>query len=424
MKNKFLLLILLLSNTCLIDAQTWDSVSTGIGGGINYGRIFALCTYNSGLYAAGSFSFAGGNSTKSIARWNGTNWAPLGTEDLSGTRALTVYNNELYAGGSFMGIPDGTTQHIAKWDGSDWYTSGTLPETVVALGVYNNSIYASQLINLDDRYIYKLEGSSWTYNNSGTDNAVNAFAVYNNELYAGGNFLTAGGDSVRRIAKWNDVSWSAVGEGLNQVVWCLTIHNGELYAGGNFSSRVSKWDGINWTAIGNGFNADVRTLCSFNGILYAGGYFTTAGGTPANYIAQWDGTSWSALGDGVDSTVFALCVYDSVLYAGGLFSHAGGISANRIARWNPLDIGIDENDNKVGVTVFPNPFSAATTLTLNKEIKNVTLTVYSIQGKEVRSTKFNGKNVVLQQEDLAGGIYFYKITSPNEVIATGKLIIQ
>ncbi len=424
MKTKLLSVIFIFS-TYLISAQTWDSVGSGIDGGINYGRIFALCVYDSGVYAGGSFASAGGVSANSIAKWDGTNWSSLGTEALIGTRALTVFDNTLYAGGSFMTtVSNGFANHIAKWDGTNWLTSGSLPETVIAMGVYNNSIYSAEIVNSDDKYIYKLEGSSWSYNNSGTDNAVNAFAVYNNELYAGGNFLTAGGDSVNRITRWNGTNWSATGAGLNQVVWCLSMHNGELYAGGNFSTRVSKWDGTNWTAIGNGFNADVRALCSFNGVLYAGGNFTTAGGISANHIAQWDGTNWSALGDGIDSTVYALCAYNNELYAGGLFSHAGGIPASRIARWNPLDIGVKENNFILKSSVQPNPFSSSSNLILNKEVKNGILLIYSIDGKEVRISNLNGKNLVIEKTNLNEGLYFYKITSDNEVIATGKLIIQ
>ena len=356
--KKLSLLVTLYLFAFSVYAQSWDSLDTGIDGGLNYGRVFSLSVYNSELYVAGSFSYAGGNPVQSIASWNGSNWFALGAPSITAIRTTTVYNNKLYVGDPLVGA-----YGVSTWDGSNWQTSGSLPQAAVALGVYNNSIYASVFVNANDDYIYKLEDGSWDLINAGIDNAVNAFAVYNNELYAGGNFLTAGGDSVRRIARWNDASWSAAGEGLNQVVWCLTIHNGELYAGGNFSSRVSKWDGTTWTDIGFGFDSDVRALCSFNGVLYAGGNFTTAGGIPANHIAQWDGTSWSALGDGVDSTVFALCVYNSAIYAGGLFSYAGGIPANRIAKWNPLGIGILESVNENEVDVFPNP--ATTQLTIS-----------------------------------------------------------
>src|SRR5436190_6542462 len=61
---------------------------------------------------------------------------------------------------------------------------------------------------------------------------VNALAVYNGELYAGGNFDTAGTAAASYIAKWDGTSWSAVGGGLiatqGRNVKALAEYNGEL----------------------------------------------------------------------------------------------------------------------------------------------------------------------------------------------------
>ena len=46
--------------------------------------------------------------------------------------------------------------------------------------------------------------------------AVYALAVdASGNLYAGGDFTTAGGVSANRIAKWDGSSWSALGSGMN-----------------------------------------------------------------------------------------------------------------------------------------------------------------------------------------------------------------
>jgi hypothetical protein len=90
--------------------------------------------------------------------------------------------------------------------------------------------------------------------------AVHALAVSGNDLYAGGQFTTAGGVPANNIAKWNGSRWSALGSGIDLYVYALAV---------------------------SGTN------------LYAGGWFTTAGGVPANRIAKWDGSAWSALGSGI-----------------------------------------------------------------------------------------------------------------------------
>jgi hypothetical protein len=425
-----LIAILFFIQAFTINAQTWDSVGTGInnGGPSAYPRVSSFAVYNNELIIGGGFNYAGGLSANGVVKWDGANWVSLNWPAATGVGALAVFDNELIVGGGFM-----TTGllYIAKWDGTSWLDCGSLPRAVSALGVYNNSVYAGLQSNLSTTYIHQASECVWSSNNSGMDYSTRAFAVYNNELYAGGVFTTAGGDSVNHISKWDGAAWSAVGAGVNLAVLSLTVHNGDLYAGGIFTeaggnpaNNIAKWDGLNWSPLGLGTNSTVNALCSFNGELYAAGDFTMAGGNSANRAAKWDGINWSALGGGVDSTVSALCAYNNQLYVGGLFSNADGVPASRIARWTPEGIGINENGNKVEVAVFPNPFSAATTLTLTKEIKHALISVYTIQGKEVRNTKFSGKSVMLEKENLAGGVYFYKITSPNEVIATGKLVIQ
>lgn len=64
---------------------------------------------------------------------------------------------------------------------------------------------------------------------------VYALTVFNNELIAGGAFITAGGDTVKYIAKWNGTSWSPLGSGMGGFVYALTVYNNQLIAGGSFT---------------------------------------------------------------------------------------------------------------------------------------------------------------------------------------------
>ncbi|MDI1317025.1 T9SS type A sorting domain-containing protein [Flavobacterium sp.] len=76
------------------------------------------------------------------------------------------------------------------------------------------------------------------------------------------------------------------------------------------------------------------------------------------------------------------------------------------------------------ITIFPNPFSSATTLQTNVTLVSATLTVYSIYGETVvRRNAINGQSVVLSRENLASGVYFVRITEGNKIIATSKLVI-
>lgn len=76
------------------------------------------------------------------------------------------------------------------------------------------------------------------------------------------------------------------------------------------------------------------------------------------------------------------------------------------------------------INVFPNPFNTQTTIDLNAGYKNATLKIIDVLGKELKSINFNGKQIVLQREELNNGIYFIQIISENKIIATNKIIIN
>lgn len=191
--------------------------------------------------------------------------------------------------------------------------------------------------------------------NNGVDKAVNSLAIDGSDLYVGGDFREAGGQSANRVARWDGSSWHALGtgadNGVNSNVFALAVLDSELYAGGFFSSaggqtasRVARWDGMQWHSLGdgsaNGVNNTVFTLASSSSEIYAGGFFTEAGGQVVNHVARWNGTAWFPLsnggGTGVNNVVEALVVAGNDVFVGGGFTEAGGGPANRIARWDGM----------------------------------------------------------------------------------------
>lgn len=173
------------------------------------------------------------------------------------------------------------------------------------------------------------------------------------KLFVAGDFLTAGGIAVNRIARWDGVAFAPLGSGVNGLVRELTVHDDgsgpKLIVAGNFTTAggipakgIARWDGHSWSSFGSGFNGSVSAVLSFDSgsgpRLVAGGDFTAAGGVAVNRIAAWDGTSWQPLGSGTSGNVYALTKrYDSgswKLFAGGNFTSAGGVQANYIARWD------------------------------------------------------------------------------------------
>ncbi|MCW3084880.1 MAG: hypothetical protein JWP12_2246 [Bacteroidetes bacterium] len=92
-----------------------------------------------------------------------------------------------------------------------------------------------------------------------------------------------------------------------------------------------------------------------------------------------------------------------------------------------LTTGISEQESKVGVNVYPNPFSDNTTFVIQSTKLNETYSfeMTDVLGKTVQSVKgISGKQFTVSRNDLQSGIYFYKIYSSGKNIGVGKLIIK
>jgi hypothetical protein len=214
----------------------WNgSAWVSLGSGVN-GTVYSFAFDGSGnCYAAGSFDTAGGIvAAGNIAKWNGTAWSALG----SGTNKNPVYSlawgrdGKLYAGGCFDTVGGIAAKNIAQWNGNGWSPLG-----------------------------------------SGVDSTVYALAADSaGNLYAGGAFGAAGGVRARFVAQWDGTSWNALGSGTDNAVRTLAIHDSTLFAGGDFmiaggafSPFIAK---VNIHSSGSGIISKPRPSAAFAGVRY------------------------------------------------------------------------------------------------------------------------------------------------------------
>ncbi len=358
------------------DGASWSAFGTGANRSVE-----ALCVYDDkqgggpALYIGGEFKGAGGAPMRHIAKWEGVNWSAVGGGTNARVRALAVYDDpgqggpELYAGGDFgrVGVEGSPEEviaiHIAKWNGSSWSpVGGGVSARVFALAVHAETgnqpaLYAGGEFNLPAKHIARWDGSNWSNLGSGTDGVVRAIIEYDEgtgtglDLFAGGDFTTAGGDSAVGIARWDGSSWSPVGSGPDGFVYDLAVYDEdhgsgpELFAGGDFG--LERWNGATatWSIVGGGVNDFVYALtvhddgCADRPALYVGGAFTIAGDVAANRIARWDGKSWSPLGSGMHTNVLVLAPHDDgqgggpALFAGGQFYSDLDSGDSYLAKW-------------------------------------------------------------------------------------------
>jgi len=87
---------------------------------------------------------------------------------------------------------------------------------------------------------------------------------------------------------------------------------------------------------------------------------------------------------------------------------------------NEMDISVLSSN----VSIFPNPFSSATTIQSNTNLENATLTVYNSFGQQVKESKnISGQSITFLRDNLPNGIYYIRLTEDNKIIAANKIII-
>ncbi len=121
------------------------------------------------------------------------------------------------------------------------------------------------------------------------------------------------------ILEWNDDAFSSIGcgvawycedglstQGLGNTARTVAVWNGEIFLGGDFFfdrdgveiNFIMRWDGSEWLPVGTeGMDGPVYSLRVFDDQLYAAGWFPHADTVLANGLARWDGEAWHRVVD-------------------------------------------------------------------------------------------------------------------------------
>lgn len=321
----------------------------------------------SGIYVGGSFDTGGllqsGLYLDNIGLLSGSTWSALGQgvtygENARGTGIALAHGTAgEYAGGWFNQAGSAQTTGVALWNGTNWQSMGS-----------------------------GLKGGQ-----SATGPTVQAIAVYQNQVFIGGDFSSVSGVKATDIAAYSNGAWHAVGGGTDGVVQSLAVHGGYLYAGGSFSQAggsgvgapAARWKlgtafskPTGWSALGPVFGAGGVNTFAFDGnwVILGGDLLDCVAGSPCdngtstgttpcetlsgydiNGLVMWNTTNpgtWYypfgcgvTVGSGSTATpgdVTSLLLNGSTLYAGGYFDHAGitGASPNQIAAMNIASLNL------------------------------------------------------------------------------------
>lgn len=231
---------------------------------------------------------------------------------------------------------------ILRYDGSTWSQVGgnfrylSSAGIINCFGQFNGELiaagYFTTVAGESINSIACLRNGTWQPLGSGISNGqsyptVTTVCEYHGKLIAGGNFLTAGGQSANHIAAWDGAKWAPLGSGVSitgigRFVFAILEHENKILVGGDFSSaggvggtsRIALWNGDEWSAsMSFGASGTVRTFCKHQGQLLAGGFFAIG----ATGVLYWNGTQWTPFGGLGSFTINSLVSLNGGLFASG-----------------------------------------------------------------------------------------------------------
>jgi hypothetical protein len=87
--------------------------------------------------------------------------------------------------------------------------------------------------------------------------------------------------------------------------------------------------------------------------------------------------------------------------------------------------GVNELSDFHIIKISPNPFSSSTEILLDKNYKNIDLSVFDLQGKIIKEKIIKNCNKVnLDRAEIENGFYFLRIILDNKIMLTKKIIIE
>jgi hypothetical protein len=252
-------------------APDWHAIGTPLNGSIDE----VVLMPSGDLVAIGTFTAAGSVRVNHIARFDGTNWNPLGDglEPFSSNSGATCMallpNGDLVVGGSYFYF-GASLANIAHWNGETWLPFGNgLNNTILDLHAAGNGdlIAAGSFKNAGGSsadYLARWDGNEWHAIGNGVNGPVNhILELSNGDIIMGGSFHKAGSNSVNNIARWNGTDWLDLDGGIDgawsqPAVGCLAeVPNHEFaaignsyFAGGQGSAFFARWTetGLPWIA--------------------------------------------------------------------------------------------------------------------------------------------------------------------------------
>lgn len=95
-----------------------------------------------------------------------------------------------------------------------------------------------------------------------------------------------------------------------------------------------------------------------------------------------------------------------------------------IAKLAADQLGTISHEIKNGLTIFPNPFSDHCTINFEVPQVNTKIKIFNILGQEIKHINFNGKQLLLEKENIEAGVYLFQAIDNENNFRLKKIIIK
>ncbi len=324
-------------------------------------------------------------------------------------RTSIVFQDTLYIGGGFDSIQGKPAKGLAKLVGNNWvpiFLGTEYQDMIYKLIEYRGELYViggftNSNINDGHNGILKLKNNLWQpvgggLKGTGVNRAICA-AVYNDELYMGGEFQKSSGNQGHNIQKWNGITWSDVGTTSDATmggIWDMKVVKNKLFIYGGFDFIG---DGTIPTEVG---------------------------------LAMWNGLNWCSSNDDIFdlNTLTALEYYNEKIIVSGIFHSINNDSTNaHLARLKCDDFCSDTCKYEIpptyadNFTIFPNPNNGLFTINANGYVpNNATTKLYNALGQKIIDSPFMA---TINLQGYASGLYYLQIVMVNKTY-NYKIIVE
>lgn len=304
------------------NGTTWVSVGTPIGFPIAQAM---LGLPDGSLLIAGVFA-----SSASVLRWDGATWTPWATS--FNVMALgRLPNGDVVAGGSFLSIGGVPAARVARFDGSQWHPLGSGVDNVVrSITTFpDGSIVVSGDFTTAGGTpapnIARWDGSTWSRFGPGMV-PKRVAGLPDGEVVVVGDLTIGGITRTGQVAHSAGQQWLTFSPGLNGIARdVVVLPNGDVVVGGDFT---------NAGGFGSAYVAELASSCPATAFGYGTGCTGSAGLLTLQAVhLPWLGGLCQTRGTGVAANGIACGVigWSATATPLGAFHPAAGVGCTALA---------------------------------------------------------------------------------------------